>query len=346
MLLDNEPIIGYACCIMSQPTLTVSNLAKTFHVRKNGQGVRAMLRGVFRPEYQDIEAVRGVSFNVKAGERVAFIGPNGAGKSTTIKMLSGILHPTSGDVALLGYNPWRERQEVARRIGAVFGQRSQLWYHLPASETFDLLAKIYDLAPDVYRRRRDELVTGFSIGGLLQQPVRNLSLGERMRCEIVASLLHKPQLLFLDEPTIGLDVDAKAKIRELVRRAADEDGVSILLTSHDTGDIEQVCDRVIIIDQGRIILDEGLQALRVRYLNSKRIVVHSTDPAPELNLRGATWLEHDGLRHVLQVDTTMIPAGQVLAALLSHMACSDVTVEDPPMDDIVRRIYATQREAA
>ena len=331
---------------MSQPTLIVNNLAKTFHVRKTGHGLRAMLRGVFRPEYQDIKAVRGVSFSVNAGERVAFIGPNGAGKSTTIKMLSGILHPTSGDVTLLGYNPWRERQEVARRIGAVFGQRSQLWYHLPASETFDLLAQIYDLAPDAYRRRRDELIEGFGIGGLLQQPVRNLSLGERMRCEIVASLLHKPQILFLDEPTIGLDVDAKAKIRELVRRAAAEDGVSILLTSHDTGDIEQVCDRVIIIDQGQIILDETLHALRARYLNSKRIVVHSADPAPDLNLRGAIWLEHDGMRHVLQVDTTTIPAGQVLAALLERMACSDVTVEDPPMDDIVRRIYAAQREAA
>jgi ABC-2 type transport system ATP-binding protein len=331
---------------MPQPTLVVSNLTKTFHVRKTGYGVRGIMRGIVRPVYQDIEAVRGVSFSVNAGERVAFIGPNGAGKSTTIKMLSGILHPTSGDVSLLGHSPWRERQEVARRIGAVFGQRSQLWYHLPAGETFDLLAKIYDIEPAAYRRRLNELVEGFSIGGLLQQPVRNLSLGERMRCEIVASLLHKPQLLFLDEPTIGLDVDAKAKIRDLVRCAAIDDGVSILLTSHDTGDIEQVCDRVIIIDQGRIILDETLQALRARYLNSKRIVVHSADPAPDLGLGGATWLEHDGIRHVLQIDTTVIPAGQVLAALLAKMECSDVTVEDPPMDDIVRRIYATQREAA
>lgn len=331
---------------MPQPTLIVSDLAKTFHVRKTGQGLRGMLRGIVRPEYQDIEAVRGVSFSVNAGERVAFIGPNGAGKSTTIKMLSGILHPTSGDVTLLGHSPWRERQEVARRIGAVFGQRSQLWYHLPAGETFDLLAIIYDIEPAAYRHRLGELVEGFSIGGFLQQPVRNLSLGERMRCEIVASLLHKPQLLFLDEPTIGLDVDAKAKIRDLVRRAAIDDGVSILLTSHDTGDIEQVCDRVIIIDQGRIILDETLQALRARYLNSKRIVIHSTDPAPDLGLRGATWLEHDGIRHVLQIDTTIIPAGQVLATLLAKMECSDVTVEDPPMDDIVRRIYAAQRDVA
>ena len=331
---------------MSPPTLIVKNLVKTFHVRQTGSGIGAMLRGIVQPQYRDIAAVRGVSFSVNAGERVAFIGPNGAGKSTTIKMLSGILHPTSGEVALLGFSPWRARQEVARRIGAVFGQRSQLWYHLPACETFDLLAIIYDLDPAAYRRRRDELVEGFGIGDLLQQPVRNLSLGERMRCEIVASLLHKPQLLFLDEPTIGLDVDAKAKIRDLVRRAAMEDGVSVLLTSHDTGDIEQVCDRVIIIDQGRIILDESLQALRARYLNSKRIVVHSVDPAPDLNLPGVAWLEHDGIRHVLQVDTTMIPAGQVLAALLGHMACSDVTVEDPPMDDIVRRIYAAQRVAA
>lgn len=330
---------------MSQPTLIVRDLAKTFHVRKTAQGLRGLLRGIVRPEYHDIAAVRGVSFNVNAGERVAFIGPNGAGKSTTIKMLSGILHPTSGDVSLLGHNPWRERQEVARRIGAVFGQRSQLWYHLPAGETFNLLAKIYDIEPGAFRRRLDELIEGFSIGGLLQQPVRNLSLGERMRCEIVASLLHRPQLLFLDEPTIGLDLDAKAKIRDLVRRAAMEDGVSILLTSHDTGDIEQVCDRVIIIDQGHIILDETLQALRARYLNSKRIVVHSTDPTPDLNLRGVTWLEHDGIRHVLHIDTTIIPAGQVLAALLAQMECSDVTVEDPPMDDIVRCIYAAQRVA-
>ena len=218
--------------------IEVRGLRKVFQLRQAGEGFRGAVRSLFRPAKREILAVDDIGFTIAPGERVAFVGPNGAGKSTTIKILSGILHPSAGEARVLGLRPWREARQLAFRIGTVFGQRSQLWLHLPPGDSFDLLARIYEIDPATYRRRRADFVEAFEIGTLLRQPVRQLSLGQRMRCELVASLLHAPEILFLDEPPIGLDVTAKAVIRDLIREQSRRDGQTLLFTSHDTGDME------------------------------------------------------------------------------------------------------------
>lgn len=217
-------------------------------------------RGIFGP-LKTMVAVEDVNLVVPEGQAVAFIGPNGAGKSTTIKMLTGILKPTSGKARVLGLDPWKDRSRLCARIGAVFGQRSQLWLHLPASDTFDLLAVIYDLGKNDYRKRRDMLVERFELSSFIDTPVRRLSLGQRMKAEIAASLLHAPGLLLLDEPTIGIDVVARQRLRELIREWNREEGMTVLLTSHDTGDIESVATRVVLINHGRILLDDSVSAV-------------------------------------------------------------------------------------
>jgi ABC-2 type transport system ATP-binding protein len=285
-------------------------------------------------------AVDEISFRVQPGERVAFVGPNGAGKSTTIKILSGILHPTLGDVRVGGLVPWEERQKLGYRIGTVFGQRTQLWYHLPASDTFDLLARVYDVDPQVHSRRRERLVEAFGVGPLLSKPVRQLSLGERMRCEVVASLLHAPEILFLDEPTIGLDVTAKAVIRDLVREESERNGSTVLLTSHDTGDMERVCDRVIVIHHGRLLLDEPVQRLRREYIQRKLLTLHTAEERVALELPGVRVVRQSPHVTELEVDVTLTPVEAVVQAALRAGRLHDLTVEDPPMEEIIREIYA------
>lgn len=225
---------------------------------KNLRKVFAIKQGLLRRSVKEVAAVDGISLTVEAGQSVAFIGPNGAGKSTTIKMLTGILKPSSGHASVLGLDPFKQRNELVRQIGAVFGQRSQLWLHLPPSDSFDLLAQIYGIPRHDYLARKAMLVERFELGRFLNTPVRKLSLGERMRAEIAASLLHRPRLLLLDEPTIGVDVIARQQLRELVCQWNREEGVTVFLTSHDTGDIESVADRVVVINHGRVVLDDSL----------------------------------------------------------------------------------------
>ncbi|HSJ52361.1 MAG TPA: ATP-binding cassette domain-containing protein, partial [Anaerolineae bacterium] len=251
--------------------IDVCQLRKTFKSREKQQGLRGSLRSLFRPASREVEAVAGISFAVEQGERVAFIGPNGAGKSTTIKMLVGILHPTSGEAHVLGKVPWRQRERLAYEIGAVFGQKSQLWYHLPPQDSFDLLAHIYEVPSADYRQRLAHLVELFEIGDYLAAPVRKLSLGERMRCEIAASLLHRPQILFLDEPTIGLDVVVKQRIRDLILELNQQERVTVFLTSHDAGDVEALCKRAMVINHGQVIFDGRVSTLKRDYLHVKTI---------------------------------------------------------------------------
>jgi ABC-2 type transport system ATP-binding protein len=329
-------------------TIEIEELSKTFTVRTRPQGRFAVLRGLWSSQRKEVRAVDRLSLSIAPGERVAFVGPNGAGKSTTIKMLSGILHPSAGAVRVAGYVPWRERRQLAYRIGTVFGQRSQLWHHLPASDTFDLLAALYDQEPIAHRKRRETLVDAFGIGGYLATPVRQLSLGQRMRCEIVASLLHAPDILFLDEPTIGLDVSARATIRDVVRELAEQQGCTVLLTSHDTGDMEQVCARVIVIHGGKLLLDDTIEGLRTRYIRRKLVTLRTVETLPELAIasRGARIVRREPHRIELEVDLDITPVEAVLQAALRSRHIHDFTVEDPPMDDVVRAIYErADREA-
>jgi ABC-2 type transport system ATP-binding protein len=319
--------------------IELEGLCKVFSVRERSAGMKNALRQLFHAPRRDVLAVDDVSFRVAPGERVAFVGPNGAGKSTTIKILSGILHPSAGEVRVAGLVPWRDRQRLGYRIGTVFGQRTQLWYHLPAADTFELLARIYDQDPVTHRRRRDELVEIFGIGPQLGRPVRQLSLGERMRCEVVASLLHAPEILFLDEPTIGLDVTAKALIRDLVREQSARDGRTVLLTSHDTGDMERVCDRVIVIHRGRLLLDESVSALRSGFIRRKLMTLRTAEERIDVELPGVEVLERSPHRTRLEVDVSVTPIELVVQAVLRASCLRDLTVQDPPMEEIVQAIY-------
>lgn len=318
----------------------VRGLEKRFRARETDPGLAGAFRSLWRPKHREVVAVADLEFTIVPGERVAFVGPNGAGKSTTIKMLTGILHPTAGEATVLGHVPWKERRRLATRIGTVFGQRSQLWYHLPAREAYELLATMYALSQTEFRHRLEELVAAFQLEGLLSRPVRQLSLGQRMRCEIVASLLHRPEVLFLDEPTIGLDVDAKAVIRDLVRDNSKQDGSTVLLTSHDTGDMERVCDRVIVIDAGRKVVDAPIGELRSRYIRRKRITLVTAQADPEIHLPGVTLIDREPHRLRLEIDPARTPLEQVLRAALDAGDLRDLTVEDPPLDEIVQEIYS------
>jgi ABC-2 type transport system ATP-binding protein len=272
-------------------------------------------------------------------ERVAIIGPNGAGKSTTLKMLSGILEPTSGNASVLGLVPWKDRRALAYRIGVVFGQRSQLWTELPARDSFALLRRIYDVEPVAFRAREAELVERFGLTELLDQPVQRMSLGQRMRCEIVASLLHAPALLFLDEPTIGLDITAKAAIRDFIREHAAAEGQTVLLTSHDTRDIELVCDRVIVINEGRIVVDQPTDQLRRQFLGHRLVTLRSSAPLADIVLPGVKRRASEPHIALYEVDTRVTRVDAVVEAALAQGGIDDITIEDPPMEEVVRAIY-------
>ncbi|MDD3824754.1 MAG: ATP-binding cassette domain-containing protein [Anaerolineae bacterium] len=319
--------------------IDVNQLRKTFVSREKQQGLQGSLRSLFRPVYREVEAVVGISFAVEQGERVAFIGPNGAGKSTTIKMLVGILHPTSGEARVLGKVPWRERERLAYEIGAVFGQKSQLWYHLPPQDSFDLLARIYELPAADYRRRLAQLVELFEIGDYLAAPVRKLSLGERMRCEIAASLLHKPHILFLDEPTIGLDVVVKQRIRDLILELNQQEQVTVFLTSHDAGDVEALCKRAMVINHGHVIFDGRVSTLKRDYLHHKTISLKLGEAWQGFELPGVELLKQKGYGVKLRVDTRTAPIESVIGQLLACYSIADINVDNPPMEEIIARIY-------
>ena len=331
-----------------QTAVEIQDLRKRFRARRSrGAGARARLADLLSPRTEYVTAVDGVSLRIEAGERVAFIGPNGAGKSTTLKILSGILHPDSGHVTVDGLVPWRERRALGFRIGTVFGQRSQLWYQLPARATFDLLAYVYELSPAVRRARLDALVAAFGLEPLLDRPVRQLSLGERMRCEVAASLLHAPRVLFLDEPTIGLDVTAKATIRELLQHRAAVDGTTLLLTSHDTGYIQQVCERVVIIHRGRILLDTSIDELKRRYLRTRRVTIvtaaEQLDASVWAGVR-ASVVATAPHRTTIEIDAAESMIGGVVDAVSRQTTVRDLIIDDPPLDAVIRDLYKAADE--
>ena len=314
------------------------NLRKRFRVRTRMPGAMGALRGMAAPRWRTVAAVDDIDLDVAPGEAIAFIGPNGAGKSTTIKLLTGILQRDRGSVSVLGLDPQRQRRRLAYRIGTVFGQKSQLWFHLPPIDTFRLLADIYDLDRRQARERIAALTEVFGIARHLATPVRKLSLGERIRCEIAASLIHDPELLLLDEPTIGLDVVIRQRIRDLIARVNRERGVTVFLTSHDTGDVEQVCRRAVVINEGRIVWDGAVDDLKRSVLAAKIMDLKLAGPLvldlPEVTVRHA-----DRYTARLEVDTARTRVEAVVRAILQRNTVLDITISDPPLEETIAALY-------
>ena len=322
------------------PAIQVQNLHKTFTTKRKTAGFRGSLRALFRPQMQKVEAIKDISFEMGDAELLGFIGPNGAGKSTTIKILTGILHPTSGQASVLGYTPWKQRQQLAYRIGTVFGQRPQLWYHLPAVDTFYLFGKIFEMEERDLRQRIGFLSEAFEIQDLLEIPVRKLSLGQRMRCEVAASLLHHPRLILLDEPSIGLDVVDKQRIRDTVRRMNELEGVGVLLTSHDAGDIEALCRNVIVINHGQIVYRDKVSTLKRQYLTSKTVGVRYAETvSPGFSVPGTEILKVGQYGVKLRFDTRHTPVQSVISRLAEAGSLVDVTISDPSLEEVIRSIY-------
>jgi ABC-2 type transport system ATP-binding protein len=320
--------------------IQIEGLSKAFRVARRRQaGPLAALSQLFWPNYERVLAVDGVSFAIEQGERVAFIGANGAGKSTTLKILAGILFPDAGRVEVLGLVPFRDRRRLAFKLGTVFGQRSQLWYELPARDTFELMGRVYEQPRALHQQRLQELIEVLQLSSFIDRPVRQLSLGERMRCELTASLLHRPSVLFLDEPTIGLDVAAKAAIRRVVTEQSRHDGSTLLVTSHDTGDIERVCERVIIMHRGRLLLDGPISALRKNHLRKKRVTLWSEKAKLELNGPGVTLIEQSPHRSILEIELERVTLGAVVDAALRQSMLHDMAIEDPPLEEVIRAVY-------
>lgn len=321
--------------------IEAENLAKTFRVRQKEKGMKGSLQAILRPRIKEVQAVDGISFSVEAGEMLAFIGPNGAGKSTTIKMLTGILYPDGGRARVLGIDSAKQRKRLAYEIGTVFGQKEQLWTHLTPYDNFRFFGAIYDSPDRETESRIRELADTFELGSFLNTPVRNLSLGQRIRCEIVASLIHRPRVLFLDEPTIGLDPVVKENIRALIRQMNRELGTTIFLTSHDVGDIEKLCRRIIIVNSGRIVLDDSMEHLKNHYLDRKIVEAKLREEAPLPAAEGITLLKQKGGRVKFQVDTGKLRINDALH-MIDAENLEDINISNVPLESIITEIYKAE----
>jgi ABC-2 type transport system ATP-binding protein len=321
------------------PAITADRLSKTFKVKVRDPGLKGALRALLKPRYRDVHAVRDVTFAIEPGEIVGFLGPNGAGKTTTLKMLAGLLYPTSGRVAVAGFVPWGGGPAFKRRIALVLGNRQQLVWDLPPEETFQLNRAIYDIAEPDYRERLAELVALLDLGDLLQKPVRQLSLGERMKCELAAALLHRPPILFLDEPTLGLDVTAQEAIRRFLTQYRDRHGATVLLTSHYMQDVTALASRVLIINRGRLLYDGALAALVARISRTKRIeLVLADGVTPEALAAFGDVKQFRFPNAVLEVPRE--DAAATSARLLAALPVADLSIEDPPIEDVIRAAFA------
>jgi ABC-2 type transport system ATP-binding protein len=321
------------------PIITVSDLQKHFKVYRHRRGLLGALHNLVSREHQLVRAVDGISFEIQAGELVGYLGPNGAGKSTTIKMLTGLLVPTGGELRVNGRTPWRERVAHVAAIGAVFGQRTTLWWDLPVIESLDLLQHIYKIPPQRFRRNLNEFRELLELDPFLNTPARALSLGQRMRADLCAALLHDPALLFLDEPTIGLDVVAKERIRQFILHVNRERGATVLLTTHDLSDVERLCERVMIIDHGRLLYDGQLEALRERFGGKRELVVDFAELYTDVTIEGAEVAERDGQRVVYRFERGTTTASELIGRLSARYRLRDLSVREPDIEDTVRRIY-------
>jgi ABC-2 type transport system ATP-binding protein len=319
--------------------IEVAGLTKSYRVYQKNEGLWASVRGLWHREYREVQAVRGISLTIEPGEFVAFLGPNGSGKTTTLKLLSGVINPTSGSATVMGYIPWDRSVEYRRRFALVMGQKNQLWWDLPALESFRLHQQIYGIDLADYQRTLDELASLLDIKRLLKQPVRELSLGERMKMELTAALLHSPEVLFLDEPTIGLDVVAQHNIQQFLKHYQEERRVTIMLTSHYMKDVTALCQRVIVIAQGQIIYDGSLAEIVGRFSGHKLVTLQlaSTEKATDFSRYGEV-LEIVPPKVKLRIDRPQV--ARVLAEILAQTMIDDVVVEDPPLEQVISEVFA------
>jgi len=319
--------------------IVVEDLTKTFRIAERSPGIWGALRGLARRRHRTVTALNGVSFSLAPGELLGYIGPNGAGKSTTVKILSGILVPDAGRVEVLGRTPWKRRIETVRQIGVVFGQRTQLWWDLPVIESFELLRDIYRVPQADYERTSDELIGLLELSGLLDTPVRQLSLGQRMRCDLAAALLHAPKILYLDEPTIGLDAVSKLAVRDFIRRLNRERGVTVILTTHDMDDIEALCNRVLMIHEGEVLVDGTLDGLRAMVTTERRLIVDLVHENGSLSDPDAEVIARDGRRVTLRFDPERVAPADLIARITAKREIRDLFVEHPPIEEIIARLY-------
>lgn len=318
--------------------IEVKGLSKNFKVKIKEKGLKGSVKSIFKPKYKIVKAVRNISFEVEKGEIIAFIGPNGAGKSTTIKMMTSILYPDKGTIKVMGYDPIKDRKKLSYEIGTVFGQKEQLWTHLTPYDNFKFFGAIYDLPDSVIEKKIEELNMLFELEEFINTPVRNLSLGQRIRCEIVAALIHEPKILFLDEPTIGLDPVVKENIRTFIKRMNKEFKTTIFLTSHDIGDIEKLCKRVIIINNGQIVLDDTMDNLKYNYLNKKIVEAKMKERINLDDEDGINILKDKGYNLKIEVDTTKRSVADALK-LLNPDNIIDINISNIPLEDIISNIY-------
>ena len=318
--------------------IEVKSISKTFKIAKRKSGVKNAIKSFFKREYKIVEAIKDVSFSIDKGEIVGYIGPNGAGKSTTIKILSGILTPTSGKCKVNGLTPWLNRKEYVKNIGVVFGQRSQLWWDIPASDTFDLLKDVYDIKEEEYQKTREDLINKLNLKDIIDVPVRQLSLGQRMRCEIAASLLHSPKILFLDEPTIGLDAVSKQIVRDFIKKVNKEYKVTVILTTHDMSDIEALAKRIILIGKGNVLYDGSLRKLKNKYDNVKHITIFTNDKLTIKNKGILTKVKtKDG--YSISIDTNIINVSDFLNLISKKISISDIEIDNENIDNIIVKLY-------
>lgn len=324
------------------PIIEANSLTKIYRVYQKKEGLLGAVRGLFRRRYREVRAVDGVSFRIEPGEIVGFLGPNGAGKTTTLKMLSGLIYPTAGSARVLGFVPWERANPFRRQLALVMGQKNQLWWDLPAADSFALHRAIYSLPAEQFQRTLGELTELFGVGHLLRQPVRELSLGERMKMELIAALLHQPRLLLLDEPTIGLDVVAQVTIRRCLREYNRRRGVTILLTSHYMKDVEALCARVLVITQGQLVYDGPLAGITEQFSQAKLVKLQLAEEAdPEPFRRYGEVVHADGPLIELRVARQRL--AEVLAALLDQHRVLDLNVQDPPLEQVIARVFEEAR---
>jgi ABC-2 type transport system ATP-binding protein len=319
--------------------IKLEGISKSYKVAKRASGLRQATKALFYREQTIIPALSEITFSIEPGEIVGYIGPNGAGKSTTIKVMSGILVPDSGNCTIMGFNPWRDRVQFVKNIGVVFGQRSQLWWDVPVMDSFELLRDIYKVPQEEYENNLELLIEALELQEIVNSPVRQLSLGQRMRCEIAASLLHSPKILFLDEPTIGLDAVSKIAVRQFIKKINHERGVTVILTTHDMSDIEALADRVILIGKGKLLYDGKLKELRSRFGTEKTITVDYHENNQPFQIPDTTLLSWSPVRAVLSLDTEVVLTSRVITQLSSKVDLIDVAIESRPIEEIIVQLY-------